>query len=143
MRRSVTAPLREREFRLLFAGRTVSLIDGAIAPIPQTVPAGILQQANAQLALAVNSAHIGGAAIAGFLVAGVGVGWAIAVDAATFAVGAAFIAAMRSPAVTTEERGRFFGDLAIGWREFRSRTWLWVIVLQSSPDRAPASSPAG
>ena len=32
MRRS-TAPLREREFRLLFAGRTISLVGSAIAPV--------------------------------------------------------------------------------------------------------------
>ena len=31
--RSSTAPLREREFRLLFAGRTVSLVGTAIAPV--------------------------------------------------------------------------------------------------------------
>ena len=33
MRRSGIAPLREREFRLLFTGRTISLIGGAIAPV--------------------------------------------------------------------------------------------------------------
>ena len=32
MRRSA-APLREREFRLLFAGRTISLVGSAIAPV--------------------------------------------------------------------------------------------------------------
>jgi len=31
--RDSTAPLREREFRLLFAGRTVSLFGSAIAPV--------------------------------------------------------------------------------------------------------------
>ena len=33
MRRRSTAPLREREFRLLFTGRTISLVGGAIAPV--------------------------------------------------------------------------------------------------------------
>ena len=47
--------------------------------IPQTVPAPILQQANALLSLAINAALIGGAA--GFLVAAFGPGWAIAIDA--------------------------------------------------------------
>ena len=32
MRRSA-APLREREFRLLFTGRTISLVGSAIAPV--------------------------------------------------------------------------------------------------------------
>ena len=68
--------------------------------IPQTVPAPILQQANALLALALNSAMIGGAAIAGFLCRRVrSRAWAIAVDAGTYVLGAAFIALMRLPAI--------------------------------------------
>ena len=31
--RSSAAPLREREFRLLFTGRTISLVGSAIAPV--------------------------------------------------------------------------------------------------------------
>jgi MFS family permease len=228
VRRSA-APLREREFRLLFAGRTISLVGTAIAPValafavldltgsktdlglilacrevplilfllvggiwsdrlprnrvmvganvasalaqagaaallitgnaevwhlaalaavngsasafffpasaavvPQTVPPPLLQQANALLQLAMNSALIGGAALAGFLVAGVGSGWAIAVDSATYVVAAGFVALMRLPAVVREEVASFTHDLVTGWREFRSRTWLWVIVLQFS-----------
>jgi len=228
VRRSA-APLREREFRLLFAGRTISLVGSAIAPValafavldltgsktdlglilacreiplilfllvggiwadrlprnrvmvganlasafaqagaaallitgnaqvwhlaalaaingsasafffpasaavvPQTVPPPLLQQANALLQLAMNTAMIGGAALAGFLVAGVGSGWAIAVDSGTYALAAAFVALMRLPAVLREEATGFIHDLVTGWREFRSRTWLWVIVLQFS-----------
>jgi MFS family permease len=100
--------------------------------IPQTIPAPILQQANALLALALNSAMIGGAALAGFLVAAFGPGWAIAVDAGTYVLGAAFIALMRLPAVEPDESPRFLSELAAGWRAFRSRTWLWAIVLQFS-----------
>jgi MFS family permease len=228
VRRS-TAPLREREFRLLFTGRTISLVGSAIAPvalafavldltgsktdlglilaareiplivfllvggiwadrlprnrvmvganvfsalaqaaaaallitgnaevwhlaalaavnggasafffpasagvIPQTVPPTLLQEANAFLALALNSAMIGGAAIAGFLVAAFGPGWAIAVDAGTYLLGAGFVAAMRLPAIAPDESPSFLRQLAVGWREFRERTWLWVIVLQFS-----------
>ena len=228
MRRSA-APLREREFRLLFAGRTVSLVGTAIAPValafavldltgsktdlgliltarevpvivfllvggiwadrlprnrvmvganvvsgltqaaaaallitgnaeiwhlaalasvngaagafffpassgivPQTVPTPLLQQANALLALAINSATIGGAAVAGFLVAAFGSGWAIAVDAGTFLLAAFLFALMRLPAIDAAGSQKFIHDLATGWREFRSRTWLWVIVLQFS-----------
>ena len=227
--RASTAPLREREFRLLFAGRTTSLIGSAIAPvalafavldltgsktdlgvilacreiplvvfllvggiwadriprnkvmmsanvvsafaqastaallitghaevwhlaalaavngsasafffpasagvIPQTVPSPLLQQANALLQLAMNSAMIGGAALAGFLVAAFGSGWAIAIDAVTYVLAAAFVASMRLPPVVRETATSFIHELAVGWREFRSRTWLWVIVLQFS-----------
>ena len=100
--------------------------------IPQTVPASLLQQANALLHLAMNTAMIGGAAIAGFLVAGVGSGWAIAVDAGTFLLAAALIWSMRLPEVVREHATSFVHELAAGWREFRSRTWLWAIVLQFS-----------
>jgi predicted MFS family arabinose efflux permease len=227
--RRSAAPLREREFRLLFAGRTISLVGSAIAPValafavldltgsktdlglilacreiplvvfllvggiwadriprnrvmmganlvsafaqaataallitgnaevwhlallaalnggasafffpasagvvPQTVPAPILQQANALLQLAMNSAMIGGAALAGFLVAGVGPGWAIAIDAGTYLLAATVVSLMRLPPVLRGAANGFAHDLAVGWHEFRSRTWLWVIVLQFS-----------
>ena len=96
------------------------------------MPAPLLQQANALLALAINSATIGGAAVAGFLVAAFGSGWAIAVDAATFLLAASLFALMRLPAVARTASQNFMHDLVTGWREFRSRTWLWVIVLQFS-----------
>ena len=100
--------------------------------IPQTVPAPHLQQANALLQLAMNSAMIGGAALAGFLVAGVGPGWAIAIDAGTYLLAAALVAPMRLPPVVRDAATNFLHELAVGWREFRSREWLWVIVLQFS-----------
>jgi MFS family permease len=99
--------------------------------VPQTVPAPLLQQANALLALAINSANIGGAAVAGFLVAAFGAGWAIAVDAGSFVLAATLVALMRLPPVGAEPTN-FVHDLAAGWHEFRARTWLWVIVLQFS-----------
>ena len=116
----------------LNGGASAFFFPASAGVIPQTVPAPILQQANALLALAMNSAMIGGAAAAGFLVAAFGPGWAIAVDAGTYVAGAAFIALMRVPAVAPDERSGFLADLAVGWQEFRSRTWLWVIVLQFS-----------
>jgi hypothetical protein len=81
------------------------------------------------LRLAINLAQISGAAAAGFVVAGIGPGWAIAVDAASFVVGAGFLAGMHLPAGQRVEASNFLRELALGWREFRSRTWLWVIVV--------------
>jgi MFS family permease len=97
--------------------------------VPQTVSATQLQEANALLRLALNLAQISGAAAAGFLVAGIGPGWAIAVDAASFVVGAVFLARMNLPREQRLESSNFLRELALGWREFRSRTWLWVIVV--------------
>ena len=99
--------------------------------IPQTVPAPLLQQANALLGLSVNATQIGGAALGGLLVAGFSPGIAIAVDAATYILAGSILAQMRLELGAAEMR-HFFSELAAGWREFRSRTWLWAIVLQFS-----------
>ena len=80
--------------------------------IPQTVPAPVLQQANALLALAMNSTLIGGAAIAGVLVAAFGSGWAIAFDGGTYLLGAVFLALIRLPAVAAGGEPAFSAELA-------------------------------
>ncbi len=97
--------------------------------VPQTVKPEHLQQANALLGLTRNSTALGGAALGGLLVAAIGPGWALAADAATYALGACFLAFLRLPAVPAIRR-RFTHELVEGWREVRSRTWLWVVVLQ-------------
>jgi hypothetical protein len=100
--------------------------------VPQTVPVGLLQQANALLRLVLNASFIGGAASGGLLVAAFGSGTAIAFDAGTYLAGAIFVAALRLPAKQLLERANFLVDLAVGWNAFRARKWLWVIVLQFS-----------
>jgi hypothetical protein len=64
------------------------------------------------------------------VVAATSPGVGIAVDAATFFVAAALLAMIRLPATLRMEASNFFAELTEGWREFISRTWLWVIVLQ-------------
>jgi Major Facilitator Superfamily len=94
-----------------------------------TVSAERLQQANALRGLASSIGFIAGPALAGLLVATVGPGWALGVDAATFGVSALFLARLRLPAYERLPTQPFVRELLKGWREFRSRTWLWVIVL--------------
>ncbi|AGZ38429.1 MFS transporter [Actinoplanes friuliensis] len=98
--------------------------------VPQLVPADLRQQANALSRLLFNGAFIVGAPIGGVLVAGVGPGWGIAVDAAAFALSAIAFALLRLPPRADEkaERTSIFTELRTGWTEFRSRTWLWVVV---------------
>jgi MFS family permease len=100
--------------------------------VPQTVEPDLIQQANAVLRLTLNATSIGGAAAGGFLVATIGAGWAIAIDAVTFAFGALFIGAMSISAAERLAKTSFLADLREGWREFTGRTWLWVIVAQFS-----------
>ena len=113
-------------------GASAFFFPASAGVVPQTVPAPLLQQANALLALAMNSAVIGGAALGGFLVAAFGPGWAIAIDAATYLLGACFVARCGCRRSSRARAPSFLRELATGWREFRSRTWLWVIVLQFS-----------
>jgi len=99
---------------------------------PLTVSPERLQQANALRGLSMASTGIIGAAVSGALVATVGAGWALAIDAATFAVSAFFLAQLQLPPHVKLAAQSFLGDLREGWREFASRTWVWVIVLAAS-----------
>jgi predicted MFS family arabinose efflux permease len=90
------------------------------------------QPANALRVLALSGSLIVGPALAGVLVVAVGPGWAIAVDAATFAVSAACLSRLRLRYTVRPRRYRFGRDLADGWREFRSRRWVWTIIAAAS-----------
>lgn len=98
--------------------------------VPQTISARLLQEANALLRLTRNGTHITGAAAGGILVAALGSGWALAFDAATYFAGAAFLIALRLPRDLTLPARDFVRELREGWDAFRSRAWLWAIVLQ-------------
>ncbi len=98
--------------------------------IPQTVPATMLQDANATLRLSLNATNITGAALGGILVAATSPGWAIAADAVTYGFAALAIGAMNLPRSLRIEGSTMLHELRVGWRDFWSRTWLWAIVLQ-------------
>ena len=101
------------------------------ALLPQIVPGPSLQKANALMGMSDNFGWMVGPAVAGVLVAVIGSGGAIAVDAATFAISAAFLTGLRVPALTvTRAATNFVAELREGWQEVRSRTWLWVMLLR-------------
>ncbi|MFI8965921.1 MFS transporter [Streptomyces sp. NPDC053493] len=92
-----------------------------------------VSRAFALFRMAMHGAGIGGAALGGALIAAVGPGWVLAVDAAAFAVAGALRAfldvrhiAARAPG------GGLLADLREGWDEFVGRSWLWSIVAQFS-----------
>jgi hypothetical protein len=66
------------------------------------------------------------------LVASAGSGWALAIDGATFGVSAAFLARLHLPARLAAASTSFLHDLRVGWSEFRSRSWVWSLVLAAS-----------
>jgi predicted MFS family arabinose efflux permease len=96
--------------------------------IPQTVRPDRLQEANALLGFTRSVASIAGPALAGVVIAVAGPGEAIALDAATFAVSAACLGALRprpiAPGADEEEDAGFRARLRAGWREVRARPWL-------------------
>lgn len=98
--------------------------------VPETVSAGRLQQANALLGISRNSTQIAGAAAGGLLVAAVGSGYALAFDALTYFAGALFLMLIRISRDARLPERNFIRELAEGWHEFRSRTWVWAIVVQ-------------
>jgi hypothetical protein len=96
--------------------------------IPQAVSALHLQEANALTDLSRSTSRIVGPAIGGVIVAAANPGWALAVDAASFFVSAAFYVQLRIAESERPERSHMIHELREGWSEFASRTWLWTIV---------------
>jgi MFS family permease len=96
--------------------------------VPSVVSADRLQQANALMSLTRATTYVGGPALSGALVAGIGPGWVFAVDAATFAVSAVFLARLRVPRTPMPVRKRFLADLTEGWAELRARTWASACI---------------
>jgi hypothetical protein len=88
------------------------------------------QRANATVKVANSIAQLLGPATAGLLVGFLGAGPVYAVDAGTFAVSAVCLAALRlGPVPVAGTSEPMLRDLAEGWREFRSRTWMWSVIL--------------
>jgi hypothetical protein len=92
-----------------------------------------VQQANALMGLSRSASGILGQVGAGVLVATVGPALALAVDAASFAASAWSLALLHpTGTVRIGRESSFFAQLATGWSEFRSRSWLWASVLHLS-----------
>jgi predicted MFS family arabinose efflux permease len=100
------------------------------ALLPALVPAEEMQQASSLSRLAMNVAQMSGAAVAGVVVAVVGPGWALTTCGAGVAATVPFLLSIRARPDRTPSSTSMFRDLRDGWSEFRSHTWLWVIVAQ-------------
>jgi MFS family permease len=96
--------------------------------LPTLVEPELLQPANGLRGISQAAGQLVGPAIAGVIVASASPGWAIAVDAATFAASAVSLSLLRPPAQPPQKRRPFFRDLHDGWREFTARTWVWASV---------------
>lgn len=118
----------------------LGVVNGAVSAVsfpassaltPQTVPPEVLQAANAVLRIGANGSAILGAALGGILVASVGPGWGLAADAVSFLLAAGMFRAVRLVRAAPPPGGTsVLAELREGWGEFRSRRWVWTVVLQ-------------
>jgi MFS family permease len=100
------------------------------ALLPKLVPEALLQEANAVSRLAMNTAMMAGAAVAGLVVAAAGPGWALAICGLGMSVTLPALMTIRAAANERESNPGMLRELTEGWDEFRSRTWLWATVLE-------------
>jgi MFS family permease len=103
---------------------------GAI--VPETVSGARLREANALLGFSTGLSYAVGPGVAGLLIAATSPGWAIAFDALTFLASAVILTRLRLPGRANPTSSSFRRDLVEGWAEFRSRTWVWLMVLHWS-----------
>jgi MFS family permease len=126
----------------LFTGRphlwlfvTIALIVGTGSAFFQPALTGLTVQiaprdqignANALFSVAQPGAQVAGPALAGILIAVASPAAVIAVDAASYAVSAVALGLLRFPARDRGPAPSLLRQLAQGWSEFTSRTWLWA-----------------
>jgi len=114
------------------------------ALLPRIVPLAVLQDASAISRLAMNSGQMSGAAVAGLLVAAAGPGWALTLCGLGMVATVPLLLSIRGARDDLRPRighdaareaepaaaSSMLTELREGWSEFRSHTWLWVIVAQ-------------
>jgi MFS family permease len=99
--------------------------------LPETIESDRLQEANALLGGAQSASNILGPVIAGVLIAIADPGGAILLDAATFVVSIIFLLRLAPAALPAGGGGEegFLAQLRGGWREVRSRSWVWTVLV--------------
>lgn len=130
---SGTATVSLLAFFMLINGVAMAFhTPAATGLIIQLVDAKDLQVTNALLGTARNGAIAGGAALGGILVATIGAGPTLIIDAVSFGISAVLVFTLSPRAQSRPKPASIVEDLKLGWREFTSHTWLWVIVVQFS-----------
>jgi predicted MFS family arabinose efflux permease len=99
--------------------------------VREVVPEDELQQANGLLAIARYAAFPLGAAVGGSIVALIGPGTALLVDAGTYAASAVLLSQLDVESIAKAGAG-FFRELREGWSAFVEQTWVWILVVYVS-----------
>ncbi|MFC9636803.1 MFS transporter [Streptomyces mirabilis] len=99
--------------------------------IASTVPSitNDVQKANGVIRTGESVMAVLGPAFAGVLIGVASVGWVFAAHAATYLVSALCLCLLRSPTRAKARPKGFFAGLAGGWQEFRTRTWIWSVIV--------------
>ncbi|OLF09751.1 MFS transporter [Actinophytocola xinjiangensis] len=88
-----------------------------------------VQKANAAIRVAEALVAVAGPAAAGLILSVAPVSVVLAIDTATYALSAVFLLLMRLRIPRPESTASFRRDLVQGWHEFRSRRWLWNVIV--------------
>jgi predicted MFS family arabinose efflux permease len=115
---------------VLNGAASAASLPAAAALTNQTVPANLVRQANALARMGPAASGIVGTSVGGVLVGTLGPGWALAIDALSFAIVALLFSRLRIPDPNVRQRASMLHELRVGWRTFVGNTWVWVIVLQ-------------
>ncbi|MEV4415845.1 MFS transporter [Catellatospora sp. NPDC049609] len=113
------------------AGGAAAMFQPGLASMVPLIATDV-QRANGALRVADAGAQLLGPALSATLVVLTGPGTVYAINAATFAVSAVCLLALRLPPVTRVARrgvASMRHDLREGWHEFRSRSWMWSVIL--------------
>ena len=131
-------PLWAMIFLEMITGTGVALFYPASqALLPRIVPDAMLQDASAISRLAMNTGQMAGAAAAGLLVAVAGAGAALLICGAGMIATVPLLMSIQGArhdprSGDSDAAPSLLSELREGWSEFRSHTWLWVIVAQFS-----------
>lgn len=98
----------------------------------EAVSPELLSDANALRGLVIALSAVIGPTIGGLLAVLMNPGDALAVDALTFLLGAVLVSRMRSGSEGVPGGKNVLRGIGEGWREFRSRRWLWTMTGLSS-----------
>lgn len=114
---------------LVVAGTANALFQpGAASTVP--LVARDVQGANGILRTSEAITGLGGPALAGVLVGFGSTGWVMILSAVAYGTSALCLLALRLGVVPAPPAGAgLWHNLAVGWREFRSRTWLWGVIV--------------
>lgn len=114
-----------------FAGLSGATVYPALSGIiPDLVPTHLLQQGNAWLSMGASAARFVGVVASGAVVVWLGGGWALIAAGGLYLASAVLSGFLPRGGALAQPEESPLRQLRDGWGEFRSRQWLFVVVLQ-------------